>query len=217
MLSITEQKPLSEILGFLEPFQNIYLIGCGTCTTVLHTGGKDEVLKMKKFIEDNGKQVSGWMIIPTACDTLAKEALQDAGPALDEAQAVLVMSCAYGTQNVALYTNKAVFPAVNTMFMGKEDKDGIFTEVCAQCGNCRIGKTAAICPIVRCAKSLQNGPCGGSVNGKCEVDPNTPCAWQQIIDRLSTIGKLSQLEEIEPPQDWSKSQSGGPRRMIVKA
>ncbi len=216
MLSMTEQKPLEEILGFLDKYQKVYIIGCGTCTTVLHTGGKDEVLKMKKILEEAGKQVTGWMVVPTACDTLTKEALVDAGKQLEDAQAILVMSCAYGVQNVALYTEKAVYPAVNTFFMGKEDKDGSFAEVCAQCGNCKLGKTAAICPIVRCAKSLQNGPCGGSVNGKCEVDANTPCAWQQIIDRLSAIGELDKLEEIVPAQDWSKSQSGGPRRKTVE-
>ncbi len=111
--------------------------------------------------------------------------------------------------------DKAIYPALNTLFMGREEKPGTFTEVCAQCGQCKLGKTAAICPLVRCAKSLQNGPCGGSVNGKCEVDPNTPCAWQLIIDRLSAIGELDKLEEIEPPQDWSKSHSGGPRRTTV--
>ncbi len=215
MITVTEQKPIEEILKYLESYRNIYIIGCGTCPTMLHTGGKEEVLKMKARLEEAGKVITGWMVIPTVCDTLTKDAINEAVKQINNAEALLVMSCAYGVQNVEISSSKAVYPALNTMFIGKEEKPGVYTEVCVQCGKCKLGKTAAICPLVRCAKSLQNGPCGGSVDGKCEVDPNTPCAWQQIIDRLSSLGELGKLDEIEPPQDWSKSHSGGPRHIAV--
>lgn len=216
MLAITEQKPIEEIEKLLDRYEKVYIIGCGTCPTMLHTGGKPEVIDMKQRLEAAGKEVTGWMVIPTVCDTLTKDALVDQKGSVDRAQALLIMSCAFGVQTVGLYTDKAVYPALNTMFMGREEAPGTFTEVCAQCGNCRLGKTAAICPVVRCAKGLLNGPCGGSSNGKCEVDPNTPCAWQLIIDRLSALGELDKLEEIEPPQDWNRSHTGGPRRVSVE-
>ena len=47
MIAITEQKPLEEIKQYLEGCQKVYIIGCGTCTTITHTGGKAEVLDMK--------------------------------------------------------------------------------------------------------------------------------------------------------------------------
>jgi len=215
MLTVTKQKPIEEITKFLEPYEKVYIIGCGTCPTMLHTGGKTEVLEMKKQLEAAGKEITGWMVIPTACDTLTKDALVDEKKCIDPAEALLIMSCAFGVQTVGLYTGKAVYPALDTLFMGREETSATFAEVCAQCGSCRLGRTAAICPLVRCAKGLQNGPCGGSSGGKCEVDPNTPCAWQLIIDRLTALGELDKLEEIEPPQDWSKSHSGGPRRIAV--
>jgi len=215
MLTVTKQKPLEEITKLLEPYKKVHIIGCGTCPTMLHTGGKTEVLEMKKQLEAAGKEVTGWMVIPTACDTLTKDALVEEKKCIDPAQALLIMSCAFGVQTVGLYTGKAVYPALDTLFMGREETPGNFAEVCAQCGSCRLGRTAAICPVVRCAKGLQNGPCGGSSGGKCEVDPGTPCAWQLIIDRLTALGELDKLEEIEPPQDWSKSHSGGPRRIAV--
>jgi len=216
MITITESKPLEEIMQYLDKSQKVYLIGCGTCATMLHTGGKSEVLEMKNKLEAAGKEVTGWMVIPTACDELTKEALKINDKEIKAADSILVMSCAFGVQTVSLYTDKPVYPALNSLFVGKEEEPGSFVEICLQCGDCRLASTAGICPLVRCAKSLLNGPCGGSVDGKCEVSPDIPCAWQQIIDRLKALGQLDKLEEIVPPQDWSTSSAGTPRRIIVK-
>jgi hypothetical protein len=71
-----------------------------------------------------------------------------------------------------------------------------------------------ICPLARCSKQILNGPCGGSIQGRCEVNPDVPCAWQQIIDRLSAFNALERLEEVYPPKDWSKKQGKGPRRIV---
>lgn len=217
MITITEPKPFEEVKQSLNRCQNVYLVGCGTCATMLHTGGKTEVMAMKEKLEAEGKKVSGWMVIPTSCDPLAKDALAMEAKEIEASDCLLVMSCAFGVQTVRLYSpDKAVYPALNTMFIGKEESPGHFAELCMQCGSCVLGRTAAICPLVRCAKMLLNGPCGGSVGGRCEVDPNTPCGWQQIIDRLTELGQLDQMEEIEPLKDWSKSVSGGPRQIVFE-
>ncbi len=216
MITITEQKPLEEIMQSLETHEKVYLIGCGTCATMLHTGGKSEVLGMKDKLEAAGKKVTGWMVIPTACDELTKDALSENAKDIEAANGILVMACAFGVQTVTFYTNKPVYPALNTLFIGKEETLGYFVEVCAQCGSCVLAQTAGICPLVRCAKSLLNGPCGGSVAGKCEISPDTPCAWQMIYDRLAAMGQLNKLEEIEPVKDWSTSHSGGPRKITIQ-
>ena len=217
MITITEQKPLEAIMQMLDRSNSVYLIGCGTCATMLHTGGKSEVLEMKDKLETAGKKVTGWMVIPTACDQLTREALIESARDIKAADSILVMACAFGVQTVSFYTDdKAVYPALNTLFIGKEEKPGYFIEVCMQCGDCVLANTAGICPLVRCAKSLLNGPCGGSVEGKCEIDPDTPCAWQLIYDRLAALGQLDKLEKIEPIKDWGTSISGGPRRIKVE-
>ncbi|MCK4721978.1 MAG: methylenetetrahydrofolate reductase C-terminal domain-containing protein, partial [Dehalococcoidia bacterium] len=82
-------------------------------------------------------------------------------------------------------------------------------ERCAACGDCILEFTGGICPIARCPKSLLNGPCGGSANGKCEVDPEKDCAWDLIIKRLEKLGRLSVLEEIRPPRNfWQVARPG---------
>ena len=216
MITITAQKPFEEIIQYSDRCGRVYLIGCGTCATMLHTGGKSEVLEMKDKLEAAGKKVTGWMVIPTACDALTKDALRENARDVEAADGILVMACAFGVQTVTFYTNKPVYPALNTLFIGKEESPGYFTEVCAQCGSCVLAQTAGICPLVRCAKSLLNGPCGGSVAGKCEISPDIPCAWQMIYDRLAALGQLDKLEEIEPPRDWSTSHAGGPRKITIQ-
>ena len=215
MITITKQKPLEEILPSLGKAKKVFLIGCGTCATICHTGGKAEVLAMKEKLEAEGKKVTGWMVIPTACDELTREALIQEAEAIKAADAILVMSCAFGVQTVTMYSDKPVYPALNTLFVGKEETPGHFIEVCMQCGNCVLATTVGICPLVRCAKSLLNGPCGGSVDGKCEISPDTPCAWQLIYDRLKALGQLDKMDEIVPVRDWSTSTSGGPRRYVL--
>ena len=215
MITITEQKPFEEIMQCLDKAKKVYLIGCGTCATICHTGGKSEVLDMKEKLEAAGKKVTGWMVVPTACDELTKYALEEQAGEVKKADAILAMTCAFGVQTTALYTDKPVYPALNTLFVGKEEAPGQFIEVCMQCGSCVLATTAGICPLVRCAKGLLNGPCGGSVEGKCEVSPDIPCAWQLIYDRLEALGQLDRLEEIVPLRDWSTSREGGPRRITI--
>jgi hypothetical protein len=77
-----------------------------------------------------------------------------------------------------------------------------------------LGITGGICPIARCSKSLLNGPCGGSEDGHCEIDPEVSCAWQLIYDRLSGQGRLDMLLTLQEPKNWSTSRDGGPRKIV---
>ena len=98
---------------------------------------------------------------------------------------------------------------------GANVDEGVWSERCAGCGECIVASTEGICPIARCSKSILNGPCGGSQDGKCEVDPeNLDCGWNLIYERLKALGRLDSMMEIRPPQNWSKSHDGGPRRVI---
>lgn len=214
MKLITERKPSEEIAGLLGGAKAVFLIGCGTCATLCHTGGVPEVLAMKEHLEGEGRAVTGWEVIPIACDDLSHEALLENAKEVATSDAILVMSCAFGVQTVARYSDKLVLPALNTMFVGKEDGFGGYQEICTQCGECVIGKTGGICPVTSCAKGLLNGPCGGTNHGKCEVDPELDCAWAQIYERLEALGRLESLDEILPPKDYSRWST--PRHMDLK-
>ncbi|MDY6796856.1 MAG: methylenetetrahydrofolate reductase C-terminal domain-containing protein [Actinomycetota bacterium] len=215
MKSITQQKDLDEIVDSLGRVNRVTLVGCGTCPTMAGTGGVYEVKEMASGLEREGFKVIADTVIPVACEPLTSEGLIEFKEVLEGAAAVLVLSCSLGVRAVADYTELPVLPALNTLFIGRETEPGFFVEECAQCGDCVMAYTGGICPIVDCAKSLFNGPCGGSVEGKCEIDPNIPCGWQLIYDRMKALGKLDELLEIMPLKDWSKSMSGGARRMRI--
>jgi hypothetical protein len=59
-----------------------------------------------------------------------------------------------------------------------------------------------------------NGPCGGSVNGRCEIHKDVPCIWQSIYDRLERTGKGTDMNRIAPIRDWSTAGHGGPRKTV---
>jgi ferredoxin len=202
MKSITKQKPFDEIKQQLDRFDKVYIIGCGTCTTMTKTGGKEEVLDMKNRLEELDKLVAGWTVIPTACDEMTEVAIREVNGAIRNVNAILVTACALGVHRVSLYIDKPVVPALDTLFIGVEDSPGYFHEVCAQCGQCVLGETADICPLTACHKGLLNGPCGGTNNGKCEVDKEKDCAWTLIYQRLKEQGRLDRMRKYHPPKNY---------------
>lgn len=208
--SITKSKPFEEIKGLLGGIDRVFIVGCGTCATMCHTGGQPEVQGMKnQLVEELNKGVTGTMIVPVACDGLSQEALEEHGEAIEGSQALLIMACAFGVQTLGMYTDLPVIPALDTMFIGKEKGVGVFDEVCTQCGECILGDTGGLCPVTSCHKGLVNGPCGGTNNGKCEIDPDKDCVWTLIYERLKAQGKLDRMRKYQPPRNQQISPKPG--------
>jgi hypothetical protein len=61
---------------------------------------------------------------------------------------------------------------------------------------------------------MANGPCGGSSNGKCEINKEIDCGWQLIYERLKELGELDRFERPTDAKNWSTSRDGGPRKVI---
>lgn len=202
MKSITRQKSMDEIQRGLKGLDRVFIIGCGTCTTMTKTGGIDQVEEMKGRLQQMGKRVTGGAVIPTACDDMTEAAMKENEQYIRNADCILSMSCALGVYRMYLYIGKPVIPAVDTLFIGIEETPGYFREACSQCGQCLLGETAGICPITACHKGLVNGPCGGTNNGKCEVDKEKDCAWTLIYNRLKEQGRLDLMRQYRPPRNY---------------
>jgi ferredoxin len=215
---VAERKPLAEILANVSEVQKLLIVGCNTCVAICMAGGEKEVAMLASALrlatrDSNPTIEVTERCIERQCEVEFNEPL---APDIAEADVVLSMACGVGVQTLAeQFPEAIVYPALNTTFMGQPEEIGTWSERCIGCGNCVLDKFGGICPITRCAKNLLNGPCGGSADGKCEVDPdNIDCAWQLIYDRLARIGQLDRLLEIEPPKDWSTSRHGGPRKVV---
>ena len=211
--SITQQKPEEEVDELLDGLGRVFIIGCGTCVTMTHTGGESQVKAMREKLSEKGKLITGDVVLPVACDNLTREALEECGGLIDQSDALLIMTCAFGVQTVARQLKKMVVPALDTLFIGKETGLYQFDEICIQCGACILGETGGICPVTSCHKGLVNGPCGGTNNGKCEIDDAKDCAWTLIYNRLKELNRLDAMRKSQKPRNHQGEPTPGKFRL----
>lgn len=203
---VAEQKPLEEIVALVKPYKKVLNIGCGGCTSICLAGGQKEVAQLTRDLvahygNHGGEIEIHELTIERQCNA-GFFAIPDG--MIADYDAVLSMACGAGVQFLAdRYPAKPVLPALNTTFVGYDKDVGWFEENCRTCGDCVLGETGGICPVTRCAKSLFNGPCGGTrADGTCEVDKNTPCAWFEIHKRLKGQDRLDLMMKVRPAREW---------------
>ncbi len=218
---VAESKPIDEVFGFIQNCGKVLVLGCGECVTVCQSGGEKEVavlaqaLRLKAKAEGKDIQFEE-NTIRRQCD------LEFVQPILDNLggyDAVLSLACGVGVNFVSEQgPDIPVFPGLNTLFMGATVEHGEWAERCAGCGQCILDLTGGICPVARCAKTILNGPCGGTQdNGECEISTREnprPCVWNLIVERCKQLGTLDKLRRVLAPKDWSTARDGGPRRMV---
>ncbi|MFC1804342.1 methylenetetrahydrofolate reductase C-terminal domain-containing protein [Candidatus Omnitrophota bacterium] len=214
---ISKQKAVENILKSLEGYNKIFLVGCGECATTCKSGGEEELALMQEELKKHGKSVVGSCIPDAPCVAaqiktgLAKNML-----ALREAEAVLVFACGLGTQSVKENNrlDKVVLPGCDTLFGATVDAKGDFLEKCSMCAECVLDITGGICPITLCSKGLLNGPCGGTDQGKCEVDKDKDCAWVLIYKELDNRKQLEKIRKAQSPKNYKLTQK--PRKLSLR-
>ncbi len=216
----TATKPMEEILGALSKFQNVAVTGCNGCSKVAKTGGEPEVKAMAEKLQKSGKSVPLAETPERGCYIhFVREKLQEREEELRVCDAVLVLGCGGATHVMRQYTEELgltmpVKVALNTV--GHVDivvPGSLAIEQCSECGECLLNDYGAVCPVTKCAKGLLNGPCGGSQQGKCEVDKERDCAWVLIYERLKALGELDSLKAYHEPRDYRITNR--PRRLIM--
>lgn len=215
-----DQKPLDKIVEMIGSYERILIAGCGTCVTVCFAGGEREASELASMLrlhdkKENRKRTIDEITAQRQCEDEFIEPLREQAGNYD---VIVTMACGVGVNFLAeRLPDTPVVPGVDTRFLGATIEPGVWEERCAACGECIVDRTGGICPIARCAKTILNGPCGGSNDGKCEIStPENPvdCAWALIVERVKRLGSEDSLREIRSPKDWSTARDGGPRKRV---
>lgn len=216
---VASPKSITELKTIIAGHKKVLFVGCGTCVTVCLAGGEREVsicsyaVRMARKLDHSPIEINQ-ITIERQCEN---EFLKELAEPASKVEAIVSFGCGAGVQAIAeRFPDKPVYAGLNTQFLGVLEEQAIWTEKCLGCGNCMLAQFGGICPVTRCAKRLLNGPCGGSLQTRCEVDSDRPCAWQLIYERLKNIGQLDRLEEVVPPKDWSSAWYSGARKVVRK-
>jgi ferredoxin len=217
----TKKKPVQEVLDALEGYQKVGIVGCDGCAKTCATGGAVQTEEMAKDLKEHGKKVIFDLAPNTTCNlNNIRTFFTGLEGAIKKSDALLVLGCGGAVQVVRQLTEEYGFtiPVKSGLdTVGHMDTiipEELLLEQCQECGQCVLNETGGICPVTKCAKSLLNGPCGGSQDGKCEADLTRDCGWILIYRRMAALGELDRLRRYVAPKDHSKA--ARPRTLYVK-
>lgn len=191
---VTKQKPIEDILRVVQNEKGIFVVGCADCATSCSTGGEKEVQAMAQTLQEHGHKITGTFAIDVPCDErMDKIFFRKFKEKLSQSTAILVLACGAGINAIAKNTDLKVYSGLDSLFVGTTERLGNFNEYCSLCGDCILNETEAICPVTRCPKGFVNGPCGGAINGNCEVYPDKQCLWVSIYEKNNNAPVFSKM------------------------
>jgi len=188
---ITKVKDREKILDVLRNHKP-FVFKCFGCREVYFPEQEIDSL-----LKEAGIDVSGTARIDYLCnEEFTRRYLESFSGRIQEAGRILVFSCGVGVQVVSkLVPEKIVIPGCDTLYLNGFQGVTSQNADCEQCGECWLNITGGICPLTACSKGLLNGPCGGTKNGKCEVNSEMDCGWVLIYQRLKDIENEKLLKE----------------------
>jgi len=197
---ITELKSKETLLSLVSG--KVFLLNCHGCKEMRFPEAEALELEKELALAD---RLTGVLTTEYICnpENLALH-LEPVMAQVEEAEAILVLSCGVGVQTAAqCLAHKKVYAACDTYRLPGFQGVTPLEHDCRQCGQCYLNLTGGICPITACSKSLLNGQCGGAKNGKCEVDPNMDCGWERIYQKLKKLGRLDAMQCPVQLRDYS--------------
>ena len=217
---VASPKSITELKNLIAGHEKVLFVGCGTCVTVCLAGGEREVgiasyaIRMARKLEGEPLELTQ-VTIERQCENEFIKDLAEPRPSGRRHRLVRLRRGRAGHRRAVPRQAGLRRPEHRSSWASSKSRPSGPRSAWAAATAC-WPQFGGICPVTRCAKRLLNGPCGGSTETHCEVDPDRPCAWQLIYTRLKNIGQLDRLEEIVPPKDWSTSWHAGARKVVRK-
>ncbi len=208
---VTTKKDLDAIKGLLSDKKKLVIVGCAECAAVCQTGGSEQVREMAEALSNH--EVLATISIQSPCDKrISSRDLKRIAEEVEEADALIALTCGSGAQALDEVTSKPVIAALDTHFLGMVERLGRFYERCSHCGQCILNDTAGLCAVTACPRRVRNGPCEHILGTKCDVYPQRDCVWHSVYERLKERGMDALFLAYHGPVDWSKNHS--PREEI---
>lgn len=208
---ITKQKDLSQIWEMIKDYNKVLFVGCDGCCQPPRSLNEakmlGQLLELKAKTE--GKELK-WKAITCLRQCDDRIAATTVRPHIEDFDAIVSLACGLGVVMLnKLLPEILTYPAQDSQFGGVQNNgQNYYIQYCETCGDCLLGVTGGVCPIAGCAKHLKNGPCGGTVDGMCEVGGYTrPCAWIEIYKRLKKFNRLDLFKQYRPARDYRSSTS----------
>ncbi len=105
---ISKLKDKEVILEKLADDKKVFVVGCSECATTCKSGGEEEVKAMSEFLSQNGKQISGQVVIESPCvEAKTKMELIKNTKNLQDTDSILVISCGIGAQVISQSLRKS--------------------------------------------------------------------------------------------------------------
>ncbi len=214
----------------LDRTAKMYAIAKGLGYKGVHIGGHGATYEMVEYIIDKGEEsASKWQELLAEFDFPQKNGsylyLKDEKTGLNSDKLAarnaktsnppiyMLSRLAHATMfNPNSIVFKALKPIAKSADAGPKMKSafGAFEHInkvalfdCMNCGDCGLFDVAFLCPMSQCPKNQRNGPCGGSYEGWCEVNPDKKCIWVKAYQRLKKHKEEDSIGEyIVPPCNW---------------
>jgi hypothetical protein len=203
---ITQLKDIDEIYEMIKPYSKILITGCDGCCqpprSINEAKVLGQLLELKARTEGKELKWKATTVLRQCDDRIAATTIR---PFIEDYEAILTLACGLGVVMMnRIFPEILTFPSQNSMFGGAQNNgENTFAEYCETCGECLLGMTGGVCPMAGCAKNLCNGPCGGMVDGKCEVGKYVhECAWVKIYERLKKFNRLDLFMKYRPPRNY---------------
>ena len=204
MALITEWKCAEEIQFSLKDAGRVGIISCDICANFSDTGGARGTRYMKRLLEEWGKTVVMHKCVMGCCsEEIARQALRIYRRQLQGCEALVVLSCSSGVQNViACDPGMKVVASLDTVgsaVITSHRDSPEASSICSFCGQCVLAYTGGICPICACPEGRLYGPCDAyeEADGRCVLDNSLRCVWKDIETRWDAAGlhEIARLRE----------------------
>lgn len=201
---VAEQKTLSEMKTLIGSAQNVLVVGCGTCVTVCFAGGAWEAaitassLRMSTKLDGNGRNVTD-VTVQRQCEW---EYLDEIADQVAENDVILSLGGGIGVQAIAEH-----FPNAWSQHQlpGAAQRTRCLGRTVRRLRRLHFGLDQRHLPHRPLLQIAAQRPLRRFRSRPLQINPDVPCAWQLIYDRLSSMGKLDLLLELQPPKNWRTS------------